>query len=216
MPRTALVIYGPGSEPIDKVRKITNVSTGALGVTLCGALRAAGIPVRSFRAAGSLHPAPPGEHPLPFESGTDLVEALRSMPDRERFTDVFHLAALPDFRVAAVLDSSGSPLYFDKIPSDTGELHLILRRAPKVIDELRLLFPSARLTGWKYELDGTRADAIARAKSLLARADLDCCVANGPAYGDGFGSIDSAGNLAEHATKEALSNALVARALRDS
>ena len=61
-----------------------------------------------------------------------------------------------------------------------------LRPAPKVIRQLRALYPNARITGWKYELEGTNEDALARARLQLETCQTDACVLNGAAFGDGF------------------------------
>ena len=43
--------------------------------------------------------------------------------------------------------------------------------------------------GWKYEADGGRIDALRAAERQLADCLTDACVANGPAYGEGFGLV---------------------------
>ena len=45
------------------------------------------------------------------------------------------------------------------------------------------------IVGWKYELDGSRADAIARARKQIQFPSTDACVVNGSAYGEGFGFL---------------------------
>jgi phosphopantothenoylcysteine decarboxylase/phosphopantothenate--cysteine ligase len=63
----------------------------------------------------------------------------------------------------------------------------------KIIAQLRDWFPQARLVGWKYEVDGDKVAVIAAAQAQLAECRTDACVANGPAYGEGFGVIKRAG-----------------------
>jgi hypothetical protein len=41
--------------------------------------------------------------------------------------------------------------------------------------------------GWKYELAGSRQDALAKAWAQLQANQSDACVLNGRAYGTGFG-----------------------------
>ena len=64
-----------------------------------------------------------------------------------------------------------------------------LTPTPKIIAELRAWYPGARLVGWKYEADGNRASAIEAAESQMTKCLTDACVANGPAYGEGFGLV---------------------------
>jgi phosphopantothenoylcysteine decarboxylase/phosphopantothenate--cysteine ligase len=62
-----------------------------------------------------------------------------------------------------------------------------------VIAELRTIFPQARLVGWKYEVDGNRAEVLAKAALQMSLNRSDACVANGPAYGPGFGWLNLKG-----------------------
>jgi hypothetical protein len=58
--------------------------------------------------------------------------------------------------------------------------------------------------GWKYELAGTRDDAVARALQQIRENKTDACIVNGAAYGAGFGFCDASGLQRELADKNAL------------
>ena len=45
------------------------------------------------------------------------------------------------------------------------------------------------IVGWKYELDGSRPDSIARARKQINSSSTDACIVNGAAYGAGFGFV---------------------------
>ena len=77
--------------------------------------------------------------------------------------------------------------------SETSRLLAELIPTPKLIAELRSLFPGAALVGWKYEVEGTRPEVLAKAAEQLAQNRTDACVANGPAYGAGFGWLEAGG-----------------------
>ena len=62
---------------------------------------------------------------------------------------------------------------------------------PKIIAELRGWFPKTKIIGWKFEADGGRADALRAAKKQIADCATDFCVANGPAYGQGFNLVSA-------------------------
>jgi hypothetical protein len=51
------------------------------------------------------------------------------------------------------------------------------------------LFHEAVIVGWKYELDGSREDAGARAHKQMLACETDACVVNGTSYGSGFGFL---------------------------
>src|SRR5262249_37846721 len=82
-----------------------------------------------------------------------------------------------------------------KILSRQGALTLRLEPAPKLILKLRGWFPQAWIAGWKYEVAGTREQALARGQRQLREARTDWCVVNGAAYGPGYGVCDKTGWL---------------------
>lgn len=174
-----LVTSGPAYSPIDEVRRITNVSTGELGSMLSEALAAAGFEVICFCGEMSAH-RPQGVRQVAFSTNDSLLEAMRGVEP----AFVFHAAALCDFEVAGA-----SVRGVRKISSGIDELRITLRPARKVLPELPGLFPKARIVGWKYEMDGSPADAIARGRRQIREAGTTGCVVNGAAYGAGFGFL---------------------------
>ncbi len=204
--RRAIVTCGPSYEPIDHVRRITNFSTGKLGVVLSNRLASDEWRVACLKGVMATHPAPlsEGVERIPFSTNDDLLERLRALPDREEVTAFFHAAALADFKVKEVRGTEGSLVEAAKISSRAGELMVVLEPATKLLSELRTLFPSARIVGWKYELVGTREDALEKGRRQMAENGTDLCVVNGSAYGRGFGALASDGSLAELESYEAL------------
>jgi phosphopantothenate---cysteine ligase (CTP) len=79
-----------------------------------------------------------------------------------------------------------------------------LRPTPKVIARLRAWFPQALLVGWKYEVMGRRSQALARARRQIMEYRTDACVANGPAYGGGFGLVRAGGVVVHLASRRRL------------
>ena len=69
---------------------------------------------------------------------------------------------------------------------------------------LRGWFPQAQLTGWKYEVDGDRPSVIRAGEKQIAECRLNACVANGPAYGNGFGLLKPDGSCAHIENRTAL------------
>ncbi len=183
-----IVTCGPGYEPIDEVRRITNFSTGELGILLANRLTRAGFDVLCFKGVGATCPLRvEGARTVDFTTNENLRAGLAAVEARDGIAAVFHAAALSDYRVKRVQSSDGAEMAAAKIPSRAGELTLTLEPAPKLIGELRALFPASKIVGWKYELDGTRDDALASATRQIAIAKTDACVVNGAAFGPGFG-----------------------------
>jgi phosphopantothenoylcysteine synthetase/decarboxylase len=188
----ALVTCGPAYEPIDRVRRITNQSTGELGTILAKSLTASGFEVLCLRGEAATHHAPENARVVAFSTNASLMTILGKLTIQPGA--VFHAAALCDFLVHSIEGADEA----QKIRSTTAELRLILRPAEKILPRLRALFPKAVIVGWKYELDGSRLDAIGRAREQINSSNTDGCVVNGSAYGDGFGFLSREGGEVSH------------------
>jgi phosphopantothenoylcysteine synthetase/decarboxylase len=184
-----VVTCGPAFEPIDEVRRITNFSTGELGIVLANRLVDSGHQVICFRGYGAttLLPLASDAELVVFQTNEDLDAKLRELPDRENVFAVFHAAALCDYRVNSVTDDAGGKISAAKISSRLKVLTVSLVAAKKLLPELRSIFPAAKVVGWKFELNGTREDSVAAAYHQLNTCDTAACVVNGSAYGPGFG-----------------------------
>jgi phosphopantothenoylcysteine synthetase/decarboxylase len=183
-----VVTCGPSYEPIDQARRITNFSTGRLGIALANALAAEGWEVICFKGeqatcADPLHV----RTMIGFSTNEDLARRLQKLGSNEEINAVFHAAALCDFRVESVCNEQGAEIASPKFSTREGRLKLILAPTIKVLPHLRTWFPNARVVGWKYELAGSRADALQKAWQQIRDNQSDACVVNGAAYGEGFG-----------------------------
>ena len=210
----AVVTTGPSSEPIDEVRSITNSASGEIGSLLAGALARRGFHVFLFRGRGATHrDAPPEATVHEFTTNRDLVRSLQELA-AARGREVhafFHAAALSDYAVAGVRGPDGLPQQGRKIPGELSEIHLLLEPAAKVLPRLRGWFPQAHITGWKYELDGTREDAMQNARLQIGQGRTDCTVVNGSAYGPGFGLFEAQNPPLHFDTKRELADFLASR-----
>lgn len=197
-----IVTCGPSCEPIDEVRRITNFSTGELGVQLSNALARSGFEVFCFKGSGALHPGP-GErcHLSLFDTNDDLLELLKETAAGHDIVAVFHVAALCDYKVKRVEDDQGRGCQSAKIASRSGALTIHLEPATKVIGQMRDLFPKNILVGWKYELVGTRDDALAKAALQIEENRTEACVVNGRAFSPGFAFCQQGKPLREFSGK---------------
>jgi phosphopantothenate---cysteine ligase (CTP) len=202
------VTAGPTYESLDGVRRLTNFSTGQLGTELTNFLESKGHEVKLLR--GELASYRLGIAEV-FTTTTDLRERLRASAGQP-LSAVFHAAAVNDFGFGRVWARSAEgelkELKSGKFSTREGTLLAELVPTPKIIGELRQWFPVARLVGWKYEVDGTREDVIREAEKQLAAFLTDACVANGPAYGEGFGLIQGGGDVKHLKDKAVLFEAL--------
>lgn len=181
-----LITCGPSYEPIDQVRRITNFSTGRLGITLANAFTDAGHRVFCLKGEQATDPTPLRAHrTIPFTTNDDLALKLPQLAS-ENIHAIFHAAALCDFKVASVQNPAGEKITSAKFPTRAEKLTLTLAPTTKILPQLRRWFPGSKIVGWKYELTGPRDQAVNKALQQIAEASTDACVLNGAAYGPGF------------------------------
>src|SRR5258708_26176620 len=102
-----IVTCGPSYEPVDEVRRITNFSTGELGVLLSEAFATAGFETICLRGVAATHSAPPnGANVLTFTTNDDLAGQLCRLGETGDVAGVFHAAALCDYRVRRVQNAT--------------------------------------------------------------------------------------------------------------
>ena len=205
-----VVTCGPSYEPIDGARRITNFSTGRLGISLSNALTERGWRVCCLKGEMASCPDPVrAQRVESFSTNQDLAERLGALARAKTVDAVLHAAALCDFRVERALDEAGQVMSSPKFTTTGGRLRLELAPTIKVLPLLREWFPSAILVGWKYELAGTRAEAIGRAFGQIQACHTDACVLNGAAYGAGFGVCLPEGKMEELPDAPALAGAVI-------
>jgi phosphopantothenate---cysteine ligase (CTP) len=207
-----LVTAGPTFEPLDEVRRLTNFSTGRLGTELANHLADRGHRVKLLLSRQATWPGPRRASRLEFFTTTaDLQRRIKGCA-QGRVEAVFHAAAVSDFAFGKVWVRTATGrlrrIGGGKISTRQGALMAELCPTPKIIARLRCWFPGACLVGWKYEVSGDRTQAVIRARRQIEEHGLEACVANGPAYGRGFGLVLKEGRTVHLAGKRALFTAL--------
>ncbi len=193
-----IVTAGPTFEPLDEVRRLTNFSTGRLGTELANFLAARGHRVTLLVGEAATYAGErKAQSVKTFSTTADLRAKLKAFSGK-KVEAIFHAAAVSDFAFGQIFAETKTGEFAalkasKKISTRQGNLLVELVPTPKIIAELRGWFPKAKITGWKFEADGQRADAWRAAKQQLADCATDCCVANGPAYGQGFGLVAAHG-----------------------
>jgi phosphopantothenoylcysteine decarboxylase/phosphopantothenate--cysteine ligase len=207
-----IVTAGPTYEPLDEVRRLTNFSTGRLGSELVNFLADCGHNVTlligqqaSFRGERC------AQRVETFTTTDDLRLRLQAL-SAETVHAVFHAAAVSDFTFGQVWHRSTqgelNAVKSGKLSTRAGPLLVELVPTAKIISELRGWFSQACLVGWKYEVDGDRSSVIAMCEKQIAENNTNACVANGRAYGDGFGLVTGKGKCEHLETMVALFTAL--------
>jgi len=207
-----IVTAGPTYERLDNVRRLTNFSTGRLGTELANYLVARGHDVTLLIGEQATHCGERRAQKVKtFTTTANLREQLQALA-RQDVGAVFHAAAVSDFTFGKIWlrspEGELTKIKSGKMSTSQGTLLAELVPTPKIIAELRGWFPKAQLVGWKYEVEGDRAAVVRAAEKQLAESSTDVCVANGPAYGRGFGLVMNGKPAAHLADSSALFEAL--------
>jgi phosphopantothenate---cysteine ligase (CTP) len=212
-----IVTAGPTYEPLDEVRRLTNMSTGKLGSSLADFLVEKGHTVTLLIGHyATYHSEQKAQRIDKFTTTDDLRTRLHIL-SKQSVDAIFHAAAVSDFGFGKTYerlpDGQLIELKAGKIPTRQNALLAELVPTPKIIRDLRGWFPTASLTGWKYEVDGDRPGVLAKAQQQIADCKTDVCVANGPAYGFGFGVMKARGEHVHFSDTKELFTALEKLAL---
>lgn len=165
-----LITAGGTREPIDRVRYISNGSTGATGAALADALHGRGHDVHVLRGTGAVTPRTVVPTAV-FTSAEDLAAQLRTRLASGDFSAVIMAAAVADYRPANV--------HAGKLDSAADAMALNLVRVPKILPQLRGFSPQPlRVIGFKLTAGAdvaTRREAVAR---QFAEGGVDAVVHN--------------------------------------
>ena len=164
-----LITCGPTWVPIDKVRVVSNVSTGELGHLLAENLKKAGAHVTLVEG--------PVTHPLKIASIKRIkfhyfseLKNILARELRKPYDCVIHAAAVSDYQ----LRKSSN----DKISSGRRSLTLNLVPTPKLIETIKRINPKIFLVGFKLESNLTKNNLFKKTQTLFGKARCDLVVAN--------------------------------------
>jgi len=163
-----LITAGPTMEYIDPVRVITNQSSGKTGVLLAKELVLSGAKVTLVYGPG-MEPPPRGAKVLRVRTGQEMLDAVR-LQMKQRFDIVILAAAVSDYMVERPSNT--------KIKSDADKVVVRLKRATKIIDEIKKIQKDVFLIGFKAETDVPKARLILSSRKKLEESGADMIVAN--------------------------------------
>jgi len=194
-----VVTAGPTYEALDNVRRLTNFSTGRLGCEMARFLLSRGHEVTLLIGEQATYcGAREASKTEVFSTTTDLQDRLHALSQKP-IGALFHAAAVSDFTFGKTWlrspDGKLTEIKSGKLSTRSGTLLAELVPTKKIIGELRAWFPQTRIVGWKYEVDGTKADAVKLGCEQIALNRTDACVVNGPAYGAGFALVRTSGEI---------------------
>ena len=184
-----LITSGGTSEKIDRVRSITNHSTGRLGKIIAETFLDKGDQVTLVTTPKAVRPA---AHPnLTIVQIENVAELLESLEPLVHTHDVLiHAMAVSDYTpvymtgLEAVAASSDMTEFLDKtnseskISSQDDIQVLFLKKTPKIISLIKKWNPHIRLIGFKLLVDVSKEELLKTARASLIKNQAEIIVAN--------------------------------------
>jgi len=166
-----LLTVGPTREYIDRVRFISNPSSGKMGMAIAEEIIARGGQVTIIMAKGV--PEPPlsnNVRTIEITNTQELLDAVMKELSENPYQFFISAAAVSDFKPVEFFD--------EKISSQTDELVIKLVPTPKIIKEVRESYPDLFIVAFKAEIPKEPEEMIEKAYSTLVASDVDLIVAN--------------------------------------
>ena len=167
-----LVTAGPVWVAIDKVRVITNIFGGALGVQIASYAAQQGAEVTLVFGPGraTLPPESKSLKIIRFHYFQELFDILKKEISSKKYDVVIHSAAVSDYRPIKT--------YQGKISS--GKSELVIRCVPtvKIVDFIKAWDPSIFLVKFKLEVGLTQQQLVDKAYRSMLHSKADLMVAN--------------------------------------
>lgn len=193
-----VITAGGTSEKIDNVRKITNSSSGKLGLTIANHLLKENddLIIYYVCSKNSLRPLDKRIKVIEIDDTINLKKEIENLLLNEKIDYFIHSMAVSDYMTdyvttierikASIKNTSNLEEAFsnieiingNKISSYKDNLVIVLKQTPKIISIIKDLSPQTYLVGFKL-LDGvSKEELISVAKKLRDKNKCDLVVAN--------------------------------------
>lgn len=189
-----LVTSGGTKIKIDRVRSITNMSSGTFGSKIAGQYLTLGHEVIFLKAKGSKSPM---SRLVDFRTGVRLAELAKwytacdanisryTEYDYTTYEDYSEMLTFimglekPDMiLLAAAVSDYGVANYVDGKIRTKGNLSIDLTPLPKIIGTVKQALPNTKLVGFKLLVDSKPEELIEEARKSIANNGCDMVVAN--------------------------------------
>lgn len=193
-----IITAGGTSEKIDNVRKITNSSSGKLGMTIANHLLAEKDDIKIYYVCSknSFKPSNNKVQIIEIDNTIDLKKVIENLLINNNIDYFIHSMAVSDYMTDYVtnlnkikesiikannLDEAFSHIKVisaNKISSYEDNLVIVLKPTPKIISIIKDISPSTYLVGFKLLDDASKEELIDAAKKLRNKNRCDLVVAN--------------------------------------
>jgi phosphopantothenoylcysteine decarboxylase/phosphopantothenate--cysteine ligase len=180
-----IVTTGPGREYIDRVRFISNPSSGKMGMEIAAEIisRGGNVALVNGQSTASV---PIGVEEKTVESAQDYINVVSQLIQERKYTFLISAAAIADFTPSKKFD--------EKISSSMKILSLELTATPKLIEIARKLDPSLFIVAFKAESDLTPEKLVDKAYHRLQDSNANLIVANDVYHHKGITGFQSETN----------------------
>jgi len=166
-----LITAGPTWVSIDKVRVITNIFKGTLGIKIAREAVKRGARVTLLIGpGGSLPPEIPSLKVIPFKFFNELYSLMKKEISSKKYDIVIHSAAVADFE--PIKTEPG------KISSQKEELSIKLKPTVKIVDRIKKWDKNVFLVKFKVEYDVNKRELLKKAYQSMLSSNADLMVAN--------------------------------------
>lgn len=166
--KKVLMTAGPTIEYIDPIRIITNQSSGRTGVLLASELISAGAKVTLVYGPGIEKP-PKGAKIIKISTSKEMFDVVKKELNKE-FDIVIMAAAISDYTP----ENSSK----NKIKTIKNKIEISLKKAPKIIDQIKRYQKNVFLVGFKAEANLSKNELITLSRKKMNESDADMIVAN--------------------------------------
>lgn len=166
-----LITAGPTWVPIDKVRVITNIFKGTLGMVIAREALKRGARVTLLMGpGGSLLTEIPSLKVIPFKFFDELYKLMKKEIFSKKYDIVIHSAAVADFK--PIKTEPG------KISSQKEELLIKLKPTVKIVDRIKKWDKNVFLVKFKVEYNINKKELLKKAHQSMLSSSADLMVAN--------------------------------------
>lgn len=173
-----IVTSGKILENIDKVRSISNHSTGELGKLIATKLEQKKVTV--YYVYSEHLPPNPSEYMKNVFVKTieDLEKELTNLLITKKIDVVIHAMAVSDYRPVGIIKNGITVPIPCKISSNDEKLILVLSKNKKVISIIKNISPKTKLIGFKLLANVSEEELVSVAKDSMKKNKADIVVAN--------------------------------------
>jgi len=166
-----LITAGPVWVPIDKVRIITSIFGGRLGVIIAKNAQEMGADVLLVLGPGRVNTQDiAGLKVIRFKYFKELFDLMRKEVSSKKYNAIIHSAAVPDYMPEKI--------YNKKIKSGKKSLTIKLKPTVKIVDYIKKWDPAVLLVKFKLEVKKPEKELLKIAKKSMVRSMADVIVAN--------------------------------------